>query len=231
MGQVCSVYLARLLSCCSVPVMLLPSLSFTGRSGLLYLPASFQLALLLLPDVDEVAFVQFYTLLYLSLLAIVCSSCACASAILVRLLFTADFSSFRTWILRQVSAVIQCFSYCFFRPTMSGQVDVSVCVVFSHRRFGSGSSSCNSCNTLNLFSVARFSLSCLGIFQEADTILSSDCCCRHPMFLQLDFQSCNQLTVVGCHVCSPVHSHIFQSPPKSPSYANVIYLVLCRVIR
>ena len=32
---------ARLLSCCTVPVMMLPCLSLTGRSDLLYLPAGF----------------------------------------------------------------------------------------------------------------------------------------------------------------------------------------------
>ena len=73
--------------------------------------------------------------------------------------------------------------------------------------------------------------SCLCILQETDIVLSSVCCCHHPRFQQLEFQPGNQQVVVGCPVRSPLLSHIFRWPFQSLSYANVIFLVLCHIIR
>ena len=71
--------------------------------------------------------------------------------------------------------------------------------------------------------------SSLWIYQKGDTVLFSFYSCLHPVFLQIEFG--NQQVVVGCHVYSSIHLYIFKWPPKSLSYANVIYLVLCQMIR
>ena len=159
----CSAHLLRFFS---VPVMFLLCFSLTGRSGLLYLPDSFLVvaySYLMIPlsAACSSSFARplkqfqlsILTLFFTSLLAFVWYSCAFVAR--VWLLFIADFFS-RSWILRQVSAVIQSFCCIFFRPTSSWQFDVSISLMFCHRLFRSGSSSYCFCNTWNLS--ARFSL-------------------------------------------------------------------------
>ena len=78
------------------------------------------------------------------------SSCAFAFAVLVRLLFTAVFFSFRIWTLRKVSTEIHSFCCGVLGPTTSWQVDVHVSFMFCHCLFRSVSSSSSSCSIWNL---------------------------------------------------------------------------------
>ena len=123
---------AHLVHCRSVPWIVFPSLSLTGRIGLLYLPVSFQVMshrcfVLLVAAASSASSARLsvylrlsaLALLFTSLLACVKSSCALAFAALVRLLFTATFRSFHSWILRKVSAVIHSFCWCLLGPTTS----------------------------------------------------------------------------------------------------------------
>ena len=148
--------LVHLLSCCSVPVMIFPSLSLTGHTGLLYIclilfswcrtvVSYFCCLLLLLPGCQCSCICLF---LHSSLpLFLVCLCTSRAFAAFVRWLLTADLFDFRTWIVRQVSRVIQSSCCCFLKPSPSWQIDVSVRLVFCHWLFRSGSTSCRSCNT------------------------------------------------------------------------------------
>lgn len=107
---------AHLCSCHSVPRMVFPSLSFIGRSGLLYfcdsfLVVSYNCFLLLLAAASSASPARLSMYLHLSalallltsLLASVKSSCALAFSALVHLLFTAAFICSLSWILHRAA--------------------------------------------------------------------------------------------------------------------------------
>ena len=129
--------------------------------------------------------------------------------------------------------VSQSFCCCFFRQAISWQVDVSVCLAFCHWLFRSGSSSCSTCNRWNLsarFSL-YFSLVC-GSFRRPKLYFCLFVAVPTQFFFNLSFSlAISTWSSDVTSTPSPFHSHIFKWPPKSLSYANVIYLVLCQVIR
>ena len=51
------------------------------------------------------------------------------------------------------------------------------------------------------------------MFQKADIVLSSVCCCSHPIFLQLEFKSGNQHVVVDTHVVLCILLCVNMLPP------------------
>ena len=120
-GQVCSEVFKNVKpSCRGFPVLLFLLVQLSRVS------AACSLLCLFCQTVDVAAFVCF-NILFSSLLASVSSSCVFGA--LVRLMFIAGFFSFRTGILRQISAVFQSFCYGFIRPPASWQIDVGVCLM------------------------------------------------------------------------------------------------------